>query len=243
MIGADGAWSRVRLLLTPVVPIYTSITLIELVISDLETRFPHFASLIGNGLAFIISDNKAIIPQRNSYGTVRIYVGLRVPENWIDEHPLPSDPIQARQFLASLLEGWSPSVLDIVHSVDDAPMTTRKLVALPPSFTWTTTLRGITLIGDAAHVMSPFAGEGVNQALLDAYSLGKELVNSLNSGLAGEERAVKVDEGLRRHEQAMQKRTQSKAEESASNLEAIFSKGAPHTFVEVVKSFGPPRED
>jgi 2-polyprenyl-6-methoxyphenol hydroxylase-like FAD-dependent oxidoreductase len=240
LIGADGAWSRVRPLLTPVLPLYTSITFFDLVISDIDTRFPHIGSLVGKGMAFIVSDNKAIIPQRNSNGSVRIYLGLRVPEEWADDHPLPSDPVKARQFLVSLVEDWSPSLLEIITSVDDAPMITRKIFAVPPSFTWTTALRGITLVGDAAHVMSPFAGEGVNLALFDAYRLGKELVDSLSKGFTGEERAVKVDEGIRRYEAGMWAMAQEKAEESASNLDALFAMDAPRAFVEVVKSYGPP---
>src|SRR5262249_18792075 len=161
--------------------------------SNVDTRFPNIASLVGQGIAFIISDGKGFIPQRNSNGTIKIYVAFRVPENWVTENPLPSDPAEARRYLASLFKDWSPSVLDLITSADDTPIITRQIFALPPSHTWHTELNGITLIGDAAHVMSPFAGEGVNLALLDAYELGVELVASLSKDVNGKEYILEVD--------------------------------------------------
>jgi 2-polyprenyl-6-methoxyphenol hydroxylase-like FAD-dependent oxidoreductase len=63
-------------------------------------------------------------------------------------------------------------------------------------------LKGVTLLGDAAHVMSPFADEGVNLALRDAYDLGKELVGAL-----GKDRSMDgLESGLRTFEKAMLER-------------------------------------
>lgn len=183
-----------------------------------------------------MSDNKGLIPQRNSNNVVRIYVALRVPETWLDEHPLPADPANARQRLLSLFQDWDATVLDLIRYSDDLPTTARKIYALPPSHSWSTQLRGITLLGDAAHIMSPFAGEGVNLALADAYELGRELVNAFRKGGS----LTVVDEGLRTFEKAMWQRAAEKAEESARNMDALFSSSAPAEFVEIVKSYGPP---
>jgi len=244
LIGADGAWSRIRPLITPVLPTYSSISFIEFVISDVETRFPHLASLVGQGLAFIVSDAKGLIPQRNSKGVVRIYAGFQVPENWTEENPLPADPSEAKQFVASLFPGWDPSVLELIKSADDSPIVSRKIIALPPSHTWTTQLHGITLLGDAAHVMSPFAGEGVNLALLDAYEIGTALVQALRKGkgLSTQEVLGEVDKGFRKYERGMWKRAQEKGEESTANLGFLFAEDAPRAFVQLVKSYGPPPE-
>jgi 2-polyprenyl-6-methoxyphenol hydroxylase-like FAD-dependent oxidoreductase len=236
VIGADGTWSRIRPLLTPAAPIYSGITFTELVISDVDARFPHLASLVGDGLAFIMSDNKGFIPQRNSNHLIRVYVALRVPETWLDEHPLPANAADARQFLLSLFPGWDTTSLDLIKQSDSTPMTSRKIYAFPPSHSWSTELKGITLLGDAAHVMSPFAGEGVNLALMDAYELGRELIAAFRDGNSMDS----VDKGLRTFEKSMLLRAAEKAEESAKNLDALFATSAPAQFVEIVKSFGPP---
>jgi len=244
LIGADGAWSRIRPLITTVLPTYSCISFIEFVISDVDNRFPHLASLVGQGTAFIASDTKGLIPQRNSKGVVRIYAKLKVPENWIEENPLPADPGEAKKFVASLFPGWDPSVLEFIKSADDAPIVARKIIALPPSHTWTTQLHGITLLGDAAHVMSPFAGEGVNLALLDAYEIGAALVRALEKGkgLSAQEVLGEVNKGFRTYERGMWKRAQEKGEESAANLGIMFAEDAPRAFVEQFESYRLPPE-
>lgn len=219
-------------------PLYPStISFVERAVSDVDTRLPHLGLLVGDGIAFVMPDNKGLIPQRNSNGVIRVYVGLRVPETWLDEHPLPSHPADARQSLISLFPDCDQNVLDLIRHSDDSPINCRKIYAFPPSRSWSTQLNGITLLGDAAHVMSPFAGESVNLALLDAYELGRELVGAVRNGGSMEQ----VNEGFRSFEKAMWPTAKEKAEESLKNLDALFTADAPAEFVEIVKSYGPPR--
>ncbi|GGS36740.1 hypothetical protein Snoj_16680 [Streptomyces nojiriensis] len=44
VIGADGAWSRVRCLLTDATPLYTGITFVETGFNDVDTRHPRLAA-------------------------------------------------------------------------------------------------------------------------------------------------------------------------------------------------------
>ena len=106
-------------------------------------------------------------------------------------------------FRSSLVGTWDTTILNLIR-LSDKNIVLHKICALPPSHSWSTELKGVTLIGDAAHVMSPFAGEGVNLALMDAYELGRELVSALRNGGLMEQ----VDKGLRLFKKAMWQRRQ-----------------------------------
>jgi 2-octaprenyl-3-methyl-6-methoxy-1,4-benzoquinol hydroxylase len=60
---------------------------------------------------------------------------------------------------------------------------------------------GVVLVGDAAHMINPLAGQGVNIGLLDAAALGEVLVDAAKKGLAlGDLSVLKRYEQLRRNE-------------------------------------------
>ncbi len=89
----------------------------------------------------------------------------------------------------------------------------------------------ITLIGDAAHPMSPFKGQGANQALLDALSLAKEIYQGCNpqSNSSWKEIGLR-DTVLTNFETEMLKRSAIKVEDSAKaaaflHSETILRKG------------------
>ena len=60
---------------------------------------------------------------------------------------------------------------------------------------------GVVLVGDAAHMINPLAGQGVNIGLLDAAALGEVLIDAAKKGLAlGDISVLKRYEQLRRNE-------------------------------------------
>ena len=205
VVGADGAWSRVRLLLGDAAPAYEGVTLVEFGF-DVE-RHAAIDALTGSGKMFAVGDNRVLITQRNGHGHIRGYVGLRLDEatsrNW-----QVLWPENVRAALREAFAGWAPALKVIIEK--GAFIAVRPLYALPVGHRWTSR-PGLTLLGDAAHLMSPFSGEGVNLALADAVDLAEAWISGRGW------RAV-CD-----YEEAMVTRAAIAAEGAAQGLNGVFS--------------------
>ncbi len=176
VVGADGTWSKVRPLVSRYVPQYTGITFIEFGIDDVDVRHPALSTLVGRGMLQAEGDGRALIVQRNGNAHLRGYAIFRVPVEWAEKTFEFSLPSAARARLAGEFEGWAPALVNLIHACNDQ-IVPRPIYALPVGHHWLNRT-GVTLIGDAAHVMSPFGGEGVNAALLDAAELGRHLIET-----------------------------------------------------------------
>lgn len=83
VIGADGAFSRVRPAVSPAVPEYTGVSFLEAWFSDVENRHPDIAALVGAGSAAAADGGRGLFAQRNSGDHIRVYIIQRVPVDWI----------------------------------------------------------------------------------------------------------------------------------------------------------------
>jgi len=176
VIGADGAWSRVRPLMSDVVPFYTGVTFVEAHFDNVETDHPAVTELVGDGHVFSTGDNKGIIGQRNSDQHVRAYIALRTELDWHEAAGIDlTDTAAVRAVLLKAFEGWDARLLTMITD-NDGPYVNRPLFVLPSPHTWPHT-PGATLLGDAAHLMSPFGGLGANLAMLDASELALAVVH------------------------------------------------------------------
>lgn len=176
VVGADGTWSRVRPLLSRYQPAYTGLTLVEFGIDSADSRYPALSALVGPGKMDVQGDGRGLIVQRNAHAHLRAYAMFRVPAGWADATFAFSSPATARARLEQEFSGWAPVFTDLIRASNDL-LVARPLYALPVGHHWPNQ-NGLTLIGDAAHVMSPFGGEGVNAAMLDAAELARHLLSS-----------------------------------------------------------------
>jgi 2-polyprenyl-6-methoxyphenol hydroxylase-like FAD-dependent oxidoreductase len=205
VVGADGAWSRVRPLLSDAAPVYEGVVFVEL---GFEAETHQFVdALTGSGKMFAVGDNRALVAQRNGAGHIRGYAGWRAPETaaW-DLAGRSVDQVRATTL--EVFDGWASVLTDMIRQ--GALLAVRPLYALPIGHRWASR-PGLTLVGDAAHLMSPFAGEGVNLALADA----TDLADALTSGAGWA--------AVARAEAVIAERAKVAAEDSAAGLRAAFS--------------------
>ena len=224
LIGADGAWSKVRPLLTAVKPTYTGISFIEADLYDGVEKHPAEAAAMGAGMLFAFQNDTGILGHTETDGTLHVYLGFRVPEDWVDSIDFTDTPTAKHTILARL-PGWHDALRGFIANAD-TPLTPRRINALPVGISWDR-VPGVTLLGDAAHVMSPFAGEGANLAIYDGALLA----------LAIAEHPVDVDAALTRYEADLFPRSAESAKDSADSLEMLFAPGSPKGLVEMFNDF------
>ncbi|AJT66155.1 hypothetical protein T261_4512 [Streptomyces lydicus] len=172
VIGADGAWSRVRPALSDAQPSYTGVTMVEVHFDDVDHRHPGIAGLVGGGTMSAKAGRRGLVLQRNSNGHVRGYIIFRGPQDWHAGLDL-ADTASVRARLLAQYEGWDERLLDILR-VNEGGFLNRPMFVLPVPHTWQR-VPGITLVGDAAHLMPP-VGVGANLALLDGAELAQAVI-------------------------------------------------------------------
>lgn len=217
LIGADGAWSKVRPLVSAAKPVYSGLSFVELSLDDADNRHPVAAGLVGPGMMFALGNGKGFLGHRDPDGSLHIYVALQAAADWATSGEIDfTDVEKAKVLLDELFAGWHPDLRGFITEADGA-LVPRPIHALPVGHRWDR-VPGVTLLGDAAHVMSPFAGEGANLAMLDAAELAAGLLAN----------PANAEDALTQYETALFPRSEESAQGSADNLIMCFAPDSPN---------------
>jgi 2-polyprenyl-6-methoxyphenol hydroxylase-like FAD-dependent oxidoreductase len=168
LVGADGAWSRIRPLLSDATPEYVGATFIETYLYDADERHSATAEAVGGGAMAALTPGKGIVAHREAGDILHTYVELMCPAEWVAGIDF-TDAAAATAAVAAEFGGWAPELTALITDGETAPVP-RMLYTLPDGHRWDR-VPGVTLLGDAAHLMPP-AGEGANLAMFDGAELG-----------------------------------------------------------------------
>lgn len=137
-----------------------------------------------------------LFTQRNGKGILRAYLGFKTPEKWRETSYtslIATDSERAELLIKEYYSDWSQEFQQLIKAVGEqvewrrsqgheypdkaTEMVVRPLYELPVDHSWDSQ-DGMTIIGDAAHLMSPCAGEGVNMAMADALGLADAIAGA-----------------------------------------------------------------
>ena len=217
LVGADGAWSRVRPLLCDATPEYTGISFIETYLFDGDTRHSASAKTVGGGAMMVLEPGRGILAHRERGGNLHTWVMLARPRDWFAGIDF-TDPAAATARIVREFDGWASQLTALVTDGETAPVL-RHIYTLPAEHHRWDRTPGVTLLGDAAHLTAP-NGEGANLAMYDGAELGQAIAAHPDD----------IETALAQYEQAMFARIVA-ANAEAPDLYAMLGDGTPHTLI------------
>jgi 2-polyprenyl-6-methoxyphenol hydroxylase-like FAD-dependent oxidoreductase len=220
-----------------VTPEYSGIGGVWGTIADAEKRYPELHKRVNKGSFFCYSDGKSITAQQIGDGSLHVSVVWVRPVDWAEVNKLgASDHARLHDHALKEFTDWDPRITVLFEAVDGDSLLNRNLYMLPVGTKWQHK-RGITLIGDAAHLMTPYAGEGVNLAMADSQKLAHVIIKSTKSTTTSTNTSQvdALSSAVRTFEEDMFKRaTQSQQITLAMMNSVFFTPGAPYTSIEKI---------
>ncbi|OQE42988.1 hypothetical protein PENCOP_c003G07657 [Penicillium coprophilum] len=230
VVGADGTASKIRHLVTSAQPVYSDKLYITTKIFPDNSFYPKMESIAGKGSMIVMGDGKHMFNSRQGDGHYRVDIGLQAPENFPTcENVDFSDFDAAKRFLLQeeYFGSYSPEMQDIIRQ-SDGPFRPWLMYYMPTERLNWESVPGVTLIGDAAHVTTPFVGDGVNCAMRDSVILAHRL----------EEFGI-TQEAIVAYEKEMFPFAIDVISRSLLSGEMFFEKESPKTFMETMASGKP----
>lgn len=248
IIGADGAWSKTRQLLTSSKPIYAGIQYLTATARHMTENYPHILDTIGSGSSFALGKGHGIMTHRGPMDSMRAYIAIRTPyERYVEKMGMKGmTASEVKEIILAdndLFAGWGKElkgVIDIACEEDtkdgiNLTADIKPIYTLPRTDLWES-VPGVTVLGDAAHLMAP-NGEGVNTALADAMDLAS-LLGEAGSGKDAAEWQNAVSGKIREYEMIMHERAGKSFEDTEELLGIMHGEDGSGAMKAMFESFG-----
>ena len=154
------------------------------------------------------------------------YTGCKMPASWIKSCNIDfTDHQQVLRWFRQEFTGWHPIWEELFHNAHST-FIPRPQYSMPIGQPWPSR-PNITLIGDAAHVMPPYAGEGVNMAMLDALELSEYLTSATYPDAHPNiVTPAHIPSAIAHYESAMHKRAAQITQVSLDQMQSMHGPGA-----------------
>ena len=219
LVGADGAWSRVRPLLSDARPEYVGTTFVETYLHDVDERHSATAEAVGVGAMYTLTPGKGIVAHREAGNVLHTYAELNRSAEWVADIDF-TDAAAASARVAAEFDGWAPHLTALITDGETAPVA-RMIHTLPDGHRWDR-VPGVTLLGDAAHLMSP-SGDGANLAMFDGAELAKAIATHPDD----------IEAALTAYEEAMFPRSEAFYADAHEILDLVLGDRAPFGFIDL----------
>ncbi|KAJ5655373.1 hypothetical protein N7507_007323 [Penicillium longicatenatum] len=255
IVGSDGAWSKVRQLITPAKPQYSGKMFIEGRISQDNPQYGAALEMVGAGNSIAMGAGLALCIQQMSDRSYRVYMGVETPEKFTKPggEADVNDMTKARETLNRLFANWAPNLRAFVAEAEGPwrPWPLYRLdkeLFLPGALRddgeigekfWTRT-PGVVVLGDAAHVTTP-NGEGVNHAMMDAMMLFEHMMAELGSGdgYNAQDDATALERAIVAYEAGMRPRAYASILDSLNMENVMYREDG---VLQMMKMFGEGKE-
>jgi tetracycline resistance monooxygenase len=177
VIGANGGMSKIRKYVTDAKIEETGTFIIQGDVPRPELNCPDFYRLCDGKRLMSSYRGNLLVANPYNNGVLTYGVIFTKPKEWAQDNGINfQDTKSVITYLSGRLSGWDERYQQLIYATSlFVGLPTKKLLL---EKAWKTNRSApITLIGDAAHLMPPFAGMGVNTGLIDALTLSENFTN------------------------------------------------------------------